>query len=514
MKNNPDQEKYDVVIVGSGLGGLVTAVTLAKEGKRVCVLEKNNQFGGNLQTFARNKKLFDTGVHYIGGLAPGQNLFQYFSYLGIMQHLQLQQMPVVFDRILFGDEAASYPIAQGYGAFIEHLAASFPAERAALAQYVDDLEYTCHAFPLYYVAEGEGYKSEVMQQSVKAYMEALTSNETLRAVLIGNNFLYAGDDDKTPFYVHALAVNSYLLSAYRCRVGGSQISKLLVKELRNLGGVAINRAEVLAVETEAGKIASVSTQHKKRFVADLFVLNIDPKRALQLVGRSHFRSSYFDRIQNLPVTTSCFSLHLVLKPKTVRYQAQNLYYHDSVASVWTATRYAPADWPTMFMLSMAADPAQAEYADTITILTYMHFDEVKAWENSFNTAVSPDSRGESYAAFKHEKAQQLLDKASMHLPSLRDSVAQQYVSTPLSYRDYIGVHRGNLYGHQKDANDPLKTFISPKTKIDNLYMTGHAVYMHGILGVTVGAMATCSEILGKSYLFEKIKAATSQETDL
>ena len=54
---------YDYVIIGSGLGGLISAVILAKEGKKVCVLEKNNQYGGNLQTFVREKVIFDTGVH-------------------------------------------------------------------------------------------------------------------------------------------------------------------------------------------------------------------------------------------------------------------------------------------------------------------------------------------------------------------------------------------------------------------------------------------------------------------
>jgi all-trans-retinol 13,14-reductase len=47
------KEQYDVVIVGSGLGGLVSAIILAKEGYSVCVLEKNNQYGGNLKTFFR-----------------------------------------------------------------------------------------------------------------------------------------------------------------------------------------------------------------------------------------------------------------------------------------------------------------------------------------------------------------------------------------------------------------------------------------------------------------------------
>ena len=75
------KKEFDILVIGSGLGGLVSALILAKEGMKVCVLEKNNQYGGNLQTFSRDKLIFDTGVHYLGGLSEGQNLYQYFSYL-------------------------------------------------------------------------------------------------------------------------------------------------------------------------------------------------------------------------------------------------------------------------------------------------------------------------------------------------------------------------------------------------------------------------------------------------
>ena len=60
--------RFDVIVMGSGLGGLVTGLLLAKAGKKVCILEKNNQYGGNLQTFVRDRQIFDSGVHYIGSL--------------------------------------------------------------------------------------------------------------------------------------------------------------------------------------------------------------------------------------------------------------------------------------------------------------------------------------------------------------------------------------------------------------------------------------------------------------
>ena len=109
-------QKYDVAIIGSGLGGLFSALILAKEGKKVAVIEKNSQFGGNLQTFSRNSILFDTGVHYLGGLAKGQALYEYFSYAGIASRLDLERMPINgYDYVTFGAEPIYYPHAQGGG---------------------------------------------------------------------------------------------------------------------------------------------------------------------------------------------------------------------------------------------------------------------------------------------------------------------------------------------------------------------------------------------------------------
>ena len=79
-----DNKEYDFVIIGGGLGGLQCAFILADEGYSVIVLEKNHHLGGNLQVFSRDKCLFDTGVHYLGGLDEGQNLYKFFKYFNRM----------------------------------------------------------------------------------------------------------------------------------------------------------------------------------------------------------------------------------------------------------------------------------------------------------------------------------------------------------------------------------------------------------------------------------------------
>jgi len=74
-------KKPEVLIIGSGMGGLVCASLLCKLGYQVCVVERNKQLGGNLQIYVRNKVIFDSGVHYLGGLDKGQNLYQIFKWL-------------------------------------------------------------------------------------------------------------------------------------------------------------------------------------------------------------------------------------------------------------------------------------------------------------------------------------------------------------------------------------------------------------------------------------------------
>jgi all-trans-retinol 13,14-reductase len=61
-----------------------------------------------------------------------------------------------------------------------------------------------------------------------------------------------------------------------------------------------------------------------------------------------------------------------------------------------------------------------------------------------------------------------------------------------------------MYGYVKTSENPLKTMVSPRTKIDNLFLTGQSVNMHGILGCTIGAFNTCAEILGKDSIDDRL----------
>ena len=499
------KKEYDVVIIGSGLGGLVAAIVLAKEGYSVCVLEKNNQYGGNLQTFVRDKVIFDTGIHYIGGLSKGQNLYKYFKYLGIMDDLKLKKLDENgFDIISFQDENKEYPHAQGYDNFVEQLSRFFPEERDNIRRYCDSIVSTCDSFPLYNLNPDGKYDTEILSINAKRHIDEITQNEQLRAVLAGTNFLYAGIEDKSPLYVHALSVNSYIQSSWRCINGGSQITKQLIKQLKKHGGEIYKYKEVVHLQADDNDVSSATMKDGSVVSAKIFISNVDPKATLKMVGEEKFRKAYYNRIASLEPVISAFSLYIVFKPNTFKYLNHNYYHFKKSTEVWTAYEYDEDTWPKAFMASMNASGKNEEWAEGMTFITYMKYEELKAWEDTHNTVSEKNDRGESYDAFKARKTEKFLQEIELKFPGIRDCIRSVHTSTPLSYRDYIGGSNGNIYGYVKDSNNPMKTFIAPKTKLNNLYLTGQSINMHGVLGVTIGAVLTCCEIVGKEYLVNKI----------
>lgn len=504
------KKEYDILVIGSGLGGLVSALVLAKEGLKVCVLEKNNQYGGNLQTFSRDKLIFDTGVHYLGGLSKGQNLNRFFSYLEIMDELELHKMDEDgYDRISFGDEGIEYPHAQGYENFVEQLSAFFPEEKENLENYCEEIQYVCSQFPRYHVVGKENYNEEILHLNTKRFIESVTQNKTLQAVLLGSNFLYAGDSENIPFYVHALTVNSYIQSAYKCVKGGSQISKLLIRKLRQYGAEIHKHSEVSEfIFNENNRLTSVKTKSGKEYTAKQFISNIEIRSTIKLIGEERLKKSFLNRVLSWQPVSSCFSVYLVLKPHSLPNFNYNIYHYSSESKVWNAFRYNREAWPETYMLSSTPSKHHPEFAESLTAISYMDFDEVKQWENTVNTVADEHERGEQYERFKLEKAGKMIDALEKKIPGLRHVIQQIYTSSPLSYRDYIGSFEGNMYGYMKNSENPLKTMVSPRTKIDNLFLTGQSVNMHGILGVTIGAFNTCAEILGKETIDKRLDPMT------
>jgi len=502
-------DKYDVLVIGSGMGGLVCADILGREGLSVCVVEKNKQIGGSLQTYARDKVIFDSGVHYLGGLEKGQNLYQIFKYLDIIDKMKLQRQDLdAFDKILVEGDDTEYAFAQGYENFISKLLIHFPDEEKALRTYCDKIKEVCSKFPLYNLRSTNNFdeKSDILEIDTKAYIDSITTNEKLRGVLGANNALYAGQADKTPLYVHALIVNSYIESSWKCIDGGSQIAKLISKNIKARGGKIVRDCEIKKIVEENGVVAYVETADGRRFYATTFISNMHPVTTFAMTDTPIIKNAYRNRLKSLENSTSAFTLNIVFKKDSFKYFKHN-YYVGREGYVWTTADHTEENWPLGYAIFCGASSKSDEYADGLSILAYMRYEEVAAWRDTFNTTSKVNDRGETYNEFKKRKAEVLLDAVERKFPGLRDCIKTYYVATPLSYRDYIGNEDGSLYGVVKDYKHTLKTFISPRTKLPNLYLTGQNLNLHGILGASMSGIVTCCAFLGNDDVITKIRNA-------
>src|SRR5882762_6566283 len=133
-------------------------------------------------------------------------------------------------------------------------------------------------FPLYNLRVGGGLveKMESLETDTKTFIESVTSNKKLQDVLAGNNLLYAGAAYKTPLYVHALILNSYIESSWRFVDGGSQISRYLAREITSRGGKILKHAKVTKLCEEGGELIYAETEKGERFFGKLFISNIHP----------------------------------------------------------------------------------------------------------------------------------------------------------------------------------------------------------------------------------------------
>ena len=455
---------YDVIIIGSGLGGLVCANLLTKKGLKVLVLERQHQPGGCLQSFRRGYMMYDTGLHYVGGLAEGQPLHDIFQELGLLS-LPWQRLDADgFDRIMIADR--EYRFAEGYDNFLETLAKDFPEERDSLQRYIQLMQCT----------------DEVWMQQTNAYeyLSGIIRNPLLLSVLSGACLKMELKRDTLPLFTYVHGNAPFIQSSWRLKGDGNMIVHKLIDNFTSQGGELICDAEVTELVEEQGAIRKAACKNGEVYEARYFISDAHPSVTLSLVKESQLlKKVYRRRIDNLENTNGMFTAQLLLKPGMVPYFNYNEFLYDGLEA-WDGRGY---------MVSCRVPEDGSAYARQIDILTPMNISECAAWTDS-----RPMRRGQDYLQFKAQKAQQCIAVAERFLPNLHEYVQQVHTSTPLTYRDYNLSPDGSAYGIRKDAAAPLLTILSPRTSIPNLLLTGQSLMLHGLHGVTMTAMYTTKEI--------------------
>lgn len=490
---------YEVVIVGSGLGGLECGYILSKLGYNVCVLEKNPQLGGCLQTFKRHKSEFDTGFHFVGGLEKGQflhKLFEYFDLLDLPWH-KLDETG--YAEVVIGDK--SFLLPSGYDRFAEALSAGFPHQRQQLENYIaflksvgDNIGNSFQNF-----GKSDGSVNALLQQSAYQYLQETVSDPLLCNVLSGASLTMELSAEKLPLYIFAQINSSFIQSAWRLDGGGSLIADKLAENIRRMGGTVVTRANVTRLIEEEGKIAFVEIDNgAEQIKADYVISNLHPALTLSLIPESkQIRKIYRKRVSNLSNTYGMFTTHLQLKDGTVPYLNRNVFLYRN-QDVWN-NAYTPGGKVSAALVSSYVPKEESGYCRNLDILTPMSWEEVSKW-----TDTHIGRRGEEYLAFKEQKAEECIELACERIPGLKGNIEKVYTSTPLTYRDYTGTWQGSAYGIRKDYNEILMTLQTPQTPIPNLLQTGQNLNLHGILGVSMTSVFTCAKITGMEKLMNEL----------
>lgn len=495
MENN-----YEVAIIGSGLSGLSTAYILAKNGFKVVVLEKNQQFGGCLQSFTRSGVSFETGMHYIGSVEEGQILHKYLNYLSILNDVEFSSLDKsCYDIIEF--EGDRYYYANGYENFIDTLSKKFPSNIKDIKEYTNRIQKITQN-SVYYSFNNSDRQDipalDYTQTSVNGILSQITDNKTLQNVLAGNIILYAGLKDKTPFNIHATISDFYINSAHRIVGGSDNIAKSLVKSLTNMGVDLFNNCEVTKVICDEKQVCSIELNNGERIRVGNVVSSIHPERLLQMLDSNLIRKVYRERICSMRQTVSTFIVYMKFKENSLPYLNSNFFRYRT-DSVWGCEDYDDTSWPKSYFYMHHCSEKNQKFAKGAILLAYMNYADVAKWNGT-----KIGNRGYDYEEFKKTKAEILLSALEKDMPGTLCRIENYWTSTPLTYQDYTATKDGSTYGIIRDVNVPIQTTISQRTKIPNLFLTGQNTNSHGILGVIISSVITASELLGKDFLINQI----------
>lgn len=484
-------EQYDIIVIGGGFAGLTCALTLAKEGRRVCVLEKEHTLGGAFQSFKRKGTRLDTGFHYVGGVGKGEIMYPLIQYFGLEQ-LPWVQLDETFLEVHLRGE--TFQIHCGYDAFIDSLGALFPNDKKSLQKLVEIMkDINAHIYESI-VPGSNATQNEYMMISAREYLQTNIESPTLRDILCGQS-VTTELSDELPLYAFLQSLNSFIQHSYRLKGGGETLIKQLAKNITDLGGTLLTRHAVTQFRIgEDGQIGGALCDNGKELHAAQYISTLHPAVTMQLIPDcKQVRNIYRKRFMRLKDSKGMFTVQLVLKPNTVPYQNHSIGIFNS-DDLWH-TDYGKNAPVQNMLINYNVPETDSKFATNIDLLTPMEWDAVSEWSET-----NIGNRPHDYETFKQQKAQECITIAQKYIPKLTGNIEQIWTSTPLTYRDYTGTRGGSAYGIRKSCVNVLGTLLSPSTPFPNLFLSGQNLILHGMQGVAMTSILTCNIICGKNIL--------------
>jgi phytoene dehydrogenase-like protein len=493
------QVDYDVIVIGSGSGGLTAAVALAQAGQKVLVCEQHEVPGGWTHSFTLDGYRFSTGVHYIGELGEGGQLRKIYEGLGISEDIEFLELnPDGFDHVFIGDERFDIP--KNLDTLISRLKGRFPHEKVGIDNYFKTVA------GLHEIASRLLENKSIISNFIHLpwllrtgadLIEHYVSDPTLRAILAAQAGDYGLPLSKVAAAMHASITMHYAGGAYYPRGGGGAIPQALTRALKRAGGEIRLRTPVRRILMDNRRAVGVELQGGEELQARHILSNADPETTfIKLIGREHLPWRLKRKVERVSYSTSCLSLFLVVDMdlKALGFDSGNywFYEHDDINKVYeqglgdAILRGSPEG---LFMtITTLKDPSKMHSGHhTLEVFAFVSYEPFAKWAHE-----ASGDRAWEYQQLKGELSGRIFSVLEKRIPGITESVVMSELGTPISNEHFINAHQGNIYGIEKSVRQVGPLAFRTKSGIKNLYLCGQSTMSHGIAGTAIsGILAAC-----------------------
>lgn len=505
---------YDVIVIGSGIGGLTNAALLAKLGRKVCVLEQHYTAGGFTHSYERNGYEWDVGVHYIGDVRkPAHQMRRVFDVI-TDGNLKWAPMDRCYDRIVVDGRA--YDFVDGRENFAAELKRHFPTEAEAIDRYIELVYKVARSAEKFFAGQAmppalariyNKLRPAMVPRecllTVREVLEALTQNQELIGVLTGQWGDYGMPPAEATFLMHATVAKHYF-NGGNYPVGGSwKMAETILPVIRAAGGEVFTYARVREILVEGNRAVGVKLDGGDELRAGAVVSSVGARLTFGelLPERERRRHGYAEHLQQVRPSGATLTMFLGFKgsardlnlPKTNLWIYPTPHHEKNVA----AFRENPdADFPLIYIsFPSAKDPDWDQHypnKSTVQVITMAPYEWFEQWRGTIW-----NQRGADYDAFKEKLSKRMLAELYKQMPQLEPALDFHELATPLSTEWFHLYDRGEIYGLDHDAQRFRQDWLHPVTKVKGLYLTGQDVVTAGVGGALMGGVLTTSAMLGR-----------------